>query len=162
MSDTATINGSATTHTKVESKSFQVQLVGTADVPTVYAEDVSGNTKILINLGGESTDTDVALGREQSESIYYIVSTIDLGILPGYGFIDANNGPVGFDGGTQTWILPYEDVKAAKESGGLFFATRHNFVSYYNSSSPPNPAVFRLMVSPQIVIVSQSLFLPTT
>jgi hypothetical protein len=123
-----------------------VELVGTADIPTVFADNITGHRKILINLGGETTDTDVALGREQSESIYYIVSVIDLGILPGYRFIDANNKAVGFDGGTQSWILPYEEVKLAKESGGLFFATPVH-VGSYNTSLPTNRSVFQLMVS---------------
>jgi hypothetical protein len=75
LRDTAIIDGKTITVEKVESSSLSVNLVGEADVPTVFANSVAGNSDALlpIELGGETTDTDVALGRVQSESIYYIV-----------------------------------------------------------------------------------------
>ena len=53
-----------------------IRVFGTADSPSVLADDTSGlaGELILVNLGGESTHTDVELGREQSERIYYILS----------------------------------------------------------------------------------------
>jgi hypothetical protein len=52
---------------------------GIAEVPTVFVESVTGPSLsyIPIRLGGESTDQDVLLGREPSESVYYIVTNVD-------------------------------------------------------------------------------------
>ena len=51
VKDTATINGQTVVSEKVETGNFKVKICGTADIPTVYAEDVSGNRKIPIDLG---------------------------------------------------------------------------------------------------------------
>jgi hypothetical protein len=92
---------------------YAVNFEGVADVPTVFANDYSGTsgTPVLVNptgteFGGTTTDTDVALGQTQSESIYYIVS--GLYDTPGLtlAFIDAASGmPVGFNNNNGTWIL---------------------------------------------------------
>lgn len=62
-----------------QTQNLEIDLVGTADPPTVFAESVSGFSlsRINITLGGESTDADAALGREESETIYYIVSEVE-------------------------------------------------------------------------------------
>lgn len=61
------VKDTMTQHGNVNYKVF-----GTADTPTVFVDDASGLTGELIevHLGGESTDTDVGLGRDLSERIY--------------------------------------------------------------------------------------------
>jgi hypothetical protein len=122
--DSVIIDGSIVSVEGTFSDIFQVNLVGTADVPTVIVESVSGCSLIPISLGGDTTDMDVALGRTQSENLYYIVSVIDLGILPGYGFVDGNNKVVGLAGGSDTWLMTQQDLADAAASGGLRFSTQ--------------------------------------
>jgi hypothetical protein len=141
VEDSATIDNTLNVVSKIEKSTFNVNLIGTADIPTVYANDISGCRKIEIDLGGETTDTDVELGRVQSESIYYIVAATNLAALPGYRFIDNNYNTVGFDGGGQTWILPFDKVKNAKEAGGLFFYTRDRVAG---DAATFQPAEFKL------------------
>ncbi|MDX2288214.1 MAG: type I secretion C-terminal target domain-containing protein, partial [Hyphomicrobiaceae bacterium] len=117
--DTATFPSSATVVTvdKVEAGSFGVDLVGTADTPTAYAtapaDPVSGlptfsgdaGTEIMLTLGGDSTDTDVALGRPLSEDIYYVVSLLNPGDAPLMTFTDGSGTVIGLDNGDHTWVL---------------------------------------------------------
>ena len=84
IEEAAILDGERTVCTKMESRSFKVNVVDTADVPSVYADDVSGQCLIPIDLGRERMDADVALGRDQSESLYFIVSTINAASLAGY------------------------------------------------------------------------------
>jgi hypothetical protein len=107
-------------------------------------------------MGGDTTDADVTLGRQQSESIFYLVSSIDMSLLPGYRFVDSNHRTVGFDAGAKTWILPRGEVVAAQASGGLFFYTQdrpagaRRALQESNSTSSPtqaptvSPALFKL------------------
>ena len=123
--DSVKIDGATVTDSRIQQGVFTVKLTGTADVPTVFANaSVSGGRKIPISVGGESTDTDVALGREASERIHYFVSAIDLGGITNFHFLDSSDSPVGFDGGENTWFLRKEDLEAAIASGGIFFGVR--------------------------------------
>jgi hypothetical protein len=99
------------------SSSFSVTLTGVADVPTVFATSVSGTAGTLIALnptgvefGGVSTDTDVALGRTQSERIYYIVNGMNT--TPGVelAFTNAAGQIVGLDNGDGSWLLDPADL----------------------------------------------------
>jgi hypothetical protein len=122
--DTATIGGVVKKDEKYESKTLTINLIGTPDIPTVFADSISGNSSNRIGpvyFGGETTDTDLLLGRNQSELIYYIVSADDIGNFPGYQFADVNGTVVGFNSGNDTWLFTAEDVKSA--DGGLFFST---------------------------------------
>ena len=76
--DSAVINSVVETDEAEEFTVIQVFLEGIAETPTVFAEDAIGPSLsyIPVFLGGESTDRDVELGREPSESIYYIVTDI--------------------------------------------------------------------------------------
>jgi hypothetical protein len=131
LHDTAIIDGETITVEKVESSSLSVNLVGEADVPTVFANSVTGNSDALlpIELGGDTTDTDVALGRVQSESIYYIVNIDDtFGNSSSnrtnkftYSFSDANGSPRGLDNNDGTWLLTPADLDDA--NGGLHIYT---------------------------------------
>jgi hypothetical protein len=108
-------NGTVIAVTTTRQGQYTINLVGTADVPTVEAADAQGAAEslILMDFGGNSTDTDPALGRNQSESLYYIVSLREFtGIfnLSGWVFVDTQGKPVGFEGGNGTWIFTYEDI----------------------------------------------------
>jgi hypothetical protein len=135
LRETAIIDGETITVEKVESTSLSINLVGEADIPTAFANSVSGNSDTLlpILLGGETTDTDVALGRAQSEKIYYITSVIDVTDassysftnstnVTGYSFSDVNGSPVGVDNNDGTWLLTTADLAGAE--GGLHIYTR--------------------------------------
>ncbi len=96
---------------------FSVDLLGEADTPTVFASGVSGlaGSYIAINptgqeFGGARTDTDAALGRVDSERLYYIVS--GLTSTPGlnFAFYNASNQLVGLDNGDGTWLLNPADL----------------------------------------------------
>ena len=125
--DSVKIDGATVTDSKIQKGSFAVKLTGTADVPTVFADaSVSGGRKIPISVGGESTDTDVALGRQASERIHYFVSAINLAGITNFAFVDSSDAPVGFDGGENTWFLRKEDLEGALASGGIFIAVRNS------------------------------------
>jgi hypothetical protein len=131
LRDTAIIDGEIITVEKVESSSLSVNLVGDADIPTVFANSVTGNSDMLlpIELGGETTDTDVALGRVQSERIYYIVHVDNtFGNSPSnrtnnftYSLSDANGSLRGLDNNDGTWLLTPTDLAVA--NGGLHIHT---------------------------------------
>ncbi|MFO1170787.1 MAG: type I secretion C-terminal target domain-containing protein [Hyphomicrobiaceae bacterium] len=110
--DTAIIDGLPVSVDKVESGTFNVDLVGTADVPTVFASSASGGSGTLLplNLGGVSTDTDASLGRTPSEGIYYIVAILNPGTAPALGFTNAAGDIVGLDNGDGTWVLTPADL----------------------------------------------------
>ncbi|MGL4241643.1 MAG: beta strand repeat-containing protein, partial [Beijerinckiaceae bacterium] len=103
--------------TQTVSSTFSIALDGVADTPTVYAGSVSGTAGTLIQLnptgvefGGVSTDTDTALGRPQSERIYYIVSGLNSN--PGVTIALTNSAGqiVGLDNGDGTWFLEPADL----------------------------------------------------
>lgn len=102
ITDTKEVDGTEEVRTSTFSRNFNVKIVGTTDVPTVFAESPSGPrfSKLNISLGGISTDTDEDWGRNQSESIYYIiVPFLDVGFEYGYSFLNASSYVTGFDGG---------------------------------------------------------------
>jgi Ca2+-binding RTX toxin-like protein len=94
-----------------------------ADVPTVFASSGEGdnNGKAPVSLGGDTGNTDVSLGREQSESIYYLASAVELGSIPSYAFVDSNNKIIGFPSGSGTWLVTPNNIQEA--DGGVFFST---------------------------------------
>ncbi|MEQ1576256.1 MAG: calcium-binding protein [Hyphomicrobium sp.] len=110
--DTAIIGGSPVTVDKLESGSFGVNFTGTADVPTVFANSVSGNsgTSIPLTLGGTTTDTDVTLGRLQSEDIFYVLRTTNTGTAPLFGLTDSFGNVVGIDTGNGSFLINPSDL----------------------------------------------------
>ena len=111
--DTAIIDGIAVSVEKMESgRSVGVNLVGTADVPTVYASNAAGNsgTPISLTLGGTTTDTDVALGRTQSESIFYVLRTTNPGSAPIFGLVDSSGSIIGLDIGGGNFVLTPAEI----------------------------------------------------
>lgn len=82
--DSAVINNVTVTDEELESTMIEFLITGIAETPTVFAEDAIGQSLsfIPVFLGGESTDGDVLLGREPSESIYYIVADIAATDMP--------------------------------------------------------------------------------
>ncbi|MBI1386374.1 MAG: hypothetical protein GC150_15815 [Rhizobiales bacterium] len=117
--DTAFFPSSGTTVSvdKTETANFAVDLIGTADTPTVFVNEpvdgvtgrptVSGSsgTRLSIDLGGESTDTDVALGRAASEEVYYVIRVLNPGTAPLLGFTDGAGNIVALDNGDGTFLL---------------------------------------------------------
>jgi Ca2+-binding RTX toxin-like protein len=93
------------------SKSLAVDVVGVADLPTVFAVDVSGhaNTPLPLSLGGTTTDIDISLGRAQSEEIYYVVSGF-AGVGVDVALTDSTGSPVGLNNGDGTWVLQTSDL----------------------------------------------------
>ena len=82
-----------------------------------------------MSLGGDTTDTDLSLGREQSEYIYYIASAVELDSIASYAFIDSNNKIIGFPGGSGTWLMTPKNIQEA--DGGVLFSTIPKFGSDY-------------------------------
>ena len=134
--DSATINGQIERSEKVETGTLSVDLVGTADTPTVSALNAAGDVGefIPLTLGGSTTDTDVALGRTQSESMYYIITE-----LPGqsslsfeYVFVDGNGIVAGYDHEGH-WLLYPEDLSDlhiyVPRSGSGTLSFRHSTVA---------------------------------
>jgi hypothetical protein len=118
VEDSATIDGVLVKDTVTEYGKVDINVLGTADTPTAFANDTSGTAGdlILVHIGGESTDTDVQLGRNQSERIYYIMSLeTDLSLvnISGFVFADAQGQVVGQEGGVGTWFFSYEDLQSA-------------------------------------------------
>jgi hypothetical protein len=111
--DTAVIDGATiVVGPAIEAATLQVDLVGVADIPTVFAQSVEGPvwTPIpMINfLGGVSTDLDAVLNRPESEEIYYIITETE-NIDYVYSFTDENGAVLGFDRG-GSWFLRPEDM----------------------------------------------------
>ncbi|KAG7360730.1 PT repeat/fibro-slime domain containing protein [Nitzschia inconspicua] len=114
--DEAMIDGVMVSDDAVTEGEVEITVLGTADIPTVTATDASGlaGELILVQLGGESTDTDLQLGRVKSETIYYFlsletdVSTVN---ISGYVFTNANGELVGFESGEGSWFFTYEDLQ---------------------------------------------------
>jgi len=110
VEDSAVIDGVTETVQKVENGTFSVNFVGTADQPTAFASSPSGTAGVPfpIEIGGHSTDTDVALGRSQSEDkLYYIIQ------VEGeyqYGFTDSSGSLVGLPGTGGSWTLFPDDL----------------------------------------------------
>jgi large repetitive protein len=102
---------------QIVNSTFAISIDGVADVPTVFAGSVSGTAGSLIALnptgvqfGGVSTDTDVALGRSQSERIYYIVSGLQTNPAVELALTNSSGQIVGLDNGDGTWYLEPADL----------------------------------------------------
>jgi len=119
--DTAIIDGTPMSVDKTETGTFGVDLIGTADTPTVFASAATGSSgaQLPLSLGGVSTDTDVALGRPLSEDIYYVVAVTNPGTAPALGFTDGAGNIVGLDNGDGTWVLTPDELV------GLHVTTPH-------------------------------------
>jgi hypothetical protein len=93
---------------------MEYKIVGVANTPTAFANSTTGasSTAIQVMLGGDTTDTDVALGRTKSEAIvYYIIETLSISNAnASYGFVDAMLNPVGLPGSGGTWLLSQADI----------------------------------------------------
>jgi len=134
--DTALISGSTVFDELIQTGTFEVEIIGTADVPTVFVDGlITGHSKIPISLGGATTDTDVALGRTLSEKIHYFIEAKEMAGMTAFQFVNSGNNAVGFEGGSNTWFLTPDDVAAAEASGGLFFASQDGWGS--NSIDTP-------------------------
>lgn len=111
--DTAIINGQRVVDEKVERGTFNVTIRASADVPTAFADSTSGERlqALPLTAGGVTTDTDVALGRVQSEEIYYIVS-----VAEGehsdieYAMLNRDGGVAGLDNHGGHWLLMPSDL----------------------------------------------------
>jgi large repetitive protein len=106
--------------TQAVNGTYSVDLVGVADAPTVYAQNVTGTTGQLIrlnpnsptghNFGGDIVDTDVAAGRANSERIYYFVSGMNS--VPGLdvAFFNSSGQVAGLNNNDGTWYLTAADL----------------------------------------------------
>jgi hypothetical protein len=118
--DRANLSGGPVDVFTTETATFDVNLVATADTPTVSAEnpDNNGNTAdvdtfnyrelIALTLGGETTDRDATdLGRAQSEEIYYILNldSVTGGSAPDLVLLDSGSNVIGLDNGDGSWLL---------------------------------------------------------
>jgi hypothetical protein len=84
------------------SGALNVDLRGSADPPTVFVNNATGNSleNIPLDLGGNLTDTDVALGRPSSESLYFIVTEIQaFNMSFDYKFVNSAGELLGSDRG---------------------------------------------------------------
>jgi hypothetical protein len=108
----------ATIVTGSVNSNFAIDLVGVADVPTVFANDVSGNDGVImainptgVEFGGDTTDTDSsALGRADSEGIYYIVSGVQDNPTINMAFVDSTGAIIGLNNNDGTWLLTPADL----------------------------------------------------
>ncbi len=109
--DEAILGGTPTFVDKIETGTFNINLIGSADTPTAFATSTSGasGSELVLNLGGVSTDTDAALGRALSEDIYYVVAVTNPGAAPALGFTDGSGNVVGLDNGDGTWVFTPAD-----------------------------------------------------
>ncbi len=141
--------------------SYSVDLVGVADVPTVFAGDYSGATGSIIpvnptgtEFGGTTTDTDVSLGQSQSEAIHYVVS--GLSDTPGLtlAFVDATTGmPVGFNNNDGTWTLTPAQlanlaIMSVPGSNGNVTLTLTTIATENDGDVATNSTTFDVTVSP--------------
>jgi hypothetical protein len=93
-------NGGLVTVESIQNGNYSITILGTADVPDVSANDVSGSQLIRLDFNGSISDTDVALGRIQSETIEYFIEFVAMeGNVTKYAFVDANNNLIGFAAG---------------------------------------------------------------
>ncbi len=100
--------------------SYAVNLVGDADIPTAFAGNVTAVTGQLTAInptgaefGGAITDSDVGLGRANSERIYYIVSG-PAGVLgTDIAFFRPGGQLAGLNNNDGTWYLTPADLSTA-------------------------------------------------
>ncbi|MCH9807587.1 MAG: type I secretion C-terminal target domain-containing protein [Alphaproteobacteria bacterium] len=133
--DRADLSGGPVDVFTTESTTFDVNLVATADTPTVTAQNPDNNANIAdvdtfgfselipLVLGGDTTDRDnIDLGRGQSEQIYYIL-TLDSaagGAAPDLVLLDSGSNVVGFDNGDGTWLLTEAELADLNLLAGPF------------------------------------------
>ncbi len=135
--DTAVISGASTSISGTQSTGFHVSLQGVADTPTVFAHnpDKDSNASnvdayaplelVPLDMGGHSADTDIALGRSQSETVYYVLS-IDSAVGAGgsvtppvFALVDGSGNALGLDNGDNTWLIRASDVSIDPSTGKL-------------------------------------------
>lgn len=150
-----------TTDSSSTAFNYAVDLVGVADVPTVFANDYSGSTGSMIpvnptgsEFGGVTTDNDVALGQTQSEAIHYVVS--GLSDTPGLtlAFVDLATGlPVGFNNNDGTWTLTPAQlsnlaIMSVPGSNGSVTLTLTTIATENDGDVATNSTTFDVTVSP--------------
>jgi hypothetical protein len=117
VEDLATFSdGSNITVNTTESGNLLVSITGTADVPTVSVSStaISGiaGDPIPITIGGVSTDTDIALLRNLSEEVYYIIQAVGRVGISDFAVTNAGGTPIGVAGDSQSWVLTESDLTA--------------------------------------------------
>ncbi|CAM9929252.1 unnamed protein product, partial [Phaeothamnion confervicola] len=153
--DTAIIGGSPVHVDKIEHGSVQVDLVGTADIPTVFAGSAAGDsgTPVPLVLGGTTTDTDVALGRAQSEAIFYVLRTTNPGSAPLFGLVDGSGNMIGLDiGGGSFLLTPAEigDVNVITPGGigGTIDMELTTVATENDGDRATNSTAFQVVIAP--------------
>ena len=117
LRDYAVIDGKTEEVFAEQAGSFSVKIAGTADTPVAFASDVTGpaGTPLLMNFGGNITDTDEDLNRDISESIHFFVTLKDYeGNMDEFSFIDDGGQAVGIDAGAGSWYFTQEDLNQSK------------------------------------------------
>eukprot|EP00977_Amphora_coffeiformis_P007241 scaffold1569_cov171-Amphora_coffeaeformis.AAC.27 len=118
IQDRAVINGVNVTDFANYTGSFDVILEGSADPPTVFADNASGLslTPIPVNLGGASTDNDIELGRNASETLFLSAEDVqnNLAILTPQNY----NGTLEF---SLTAVVTENDGDTTFNTTGPFF-----------------------------------------
>lgn len=104
LRDSATLSSGEVEVESTQFGTYSISIDGTADVPTVEAEDVTGAFLTPLNITVNFTDTDLALGRDLSETLVAFVQLQeDLGgNLTDYAFVDAGGRVVGQNAGGKT------------------------------------------------------------
>ena len=112
--DRATIDGGFVDRIASDLGTFYVRLIGTADVPKASSSSTAGSPQdhIRLEMGGETTDTDEALGRTVSESLYFVLKYLNP--VPRFEsrwtLTDGAGEVVGANMGDMTWILNEDDL----------------------------------------------------
>ncbi|MEL7303780.1 MAG: hypothetical protein AAGJ53_08805, partial [Pseudomonadota bacterium] len=100
-----------------ETTSFDVNLVGDADAPTVFLNATSGQSGVAfdLDLGGENTDTDSDLGRTESESnTYFILNATSQSSSFPYGLVDNNGDAIGLQIAPNSYYLTKDEIDDVK------------------------------------------------
>ncbi|MEZ5851983.1 MAG: type I secretion C-terminal target domain-containing protein [Hyphomicrobiaceae bacterium] len=168
--DTAIIAGTPVSIDKTETASFVVDLVGTADLPTVFASNTAGDsaTQIPLTLGGTSTDTDAtALGRTPSESIFYVLRTKNPGTAPTFGLVNSNGDLIGLDiAGGSFLLTPAEiaDVRVLTTpgAGGTIDFELTTVADENDGDRATNSTAFQVVITPVAAPVPGTPPLPPT
>ena len=111
--DTAVLSTGTVTTDKVESATYNVDLVGDADIPTAFANDASGLAfeYIELTLGGDNTDTDSDLGRAESEDeLYYILELLNPADAPTFHLYDGSGNITGANLGNGQYLLTPDQI----------------------------------------------------
>lgn len=97
----------------LDSGTFYVYINAVADVPTVFGDSTSGSAsqRVPLNIGGESTDKDVALGRDASEIVYYVVRYLNPEPRRERWALMTSGGAIlGDNMGDKNWLLYSSDL----------------------------------------------------